>query len=69
MSFLSNQIEMLKKAIENGIVEKEDPILLEQKEGIIDQLFLICQAFGISKSKSQISQEVDKIFADELDIV
>ena len=35
MNYLSKQIEMLKKAIEDGIVKKDDPILLEQKEGII----------------------------------
>lgn len=66
MSYLSIQIEMLKKAIEKGIVEKDNPILREQKEGIIEQQYLICQAFGINKSKTQIDAEINKTFADEL---
>ncbi len=68
MDYLSKQIEMLKEAIQKGIVNKNDPILLEQKECIIDQQFFICQTFGIKKSRTQIGAEIDKIFADELGV-
>ena len=32
MKFIENQIEMLKQAINEGVVSKDSPILLEQKE-------------------------------------
>ena len=68
MYFLCKQIEMLKAAILNGDIKKDDPILLEQKEGIIELLFLMCQVQGTNKTKSQIGAEIDKIFADDLGI-
>lgn len=34
MSFIKSQVEMLKDAIDNGIVTKDSPLVLEQKERI-----------------------------------
>lgn len=68
MSFIKSQIEMLKDAIDNGIVTKDSPLILEQKERIIDMLFDMYSATGVELSKSQIGASVDKIFADILGI-
>lgn len=68
MNYLSKQIEMLKTAIQNGEIGKDDPILIEQKEGIIELLFLVCQARGINNARPQIGAVIDKIFADELGV-
>ena len=39
MSFLEDQIGMLKNAIENGIISKDSPLIQEQKELIIDMMY------------------------------
>lgn len=68
MSFIERQIEMLKDAIEKGIITKDSPLILEQKEGIIDMLFDMYEATGANLSKSEIGARVDKLFADKLDV-
>lgn len=54
MSFIKSHVEMLKDAIDNGIVTKDSPLILEQKERIIDMLFDMYNATGVKLSKSQI---------------
>lgn len=68
MSFIKSQVEMLKDAIDNGIVTKDSTLILEQKERIIDMLFDMYNATGVELSRSQIGASVDKIFADILGI-
>lgn len=68
MSFLENQISMLKNAIENGIISKDSPLIQEQKELIINMMYNMSKFSGANVSKSQIGASVDKAFADELDI-
>ena len=68
MSFLEDQIGMLKNAIENGIISKDSPLIQEQKELIINMMYNMSKFSGANVSKSQIGASVDKAFADELDI-
>ena len=68
MSLIKSQVEMLKDAIDNGIVTKDSTLILEQKERIIDMLFDMYNATGVELSRSQIGASVDKIFADILGI-
>ena len=68
MSFLENQISMLKNAIENGIIRKDCPLIQEQEELIIDMMYNMSKFRGANDTKSQIGASVDKAFADELDI-
>ena len=68
MSFLEDQIGMLKNAIENGIISKDSPLIQEQKELIIDMMYNMSKFSGANDTKSQIGASVDKAFADELDI-
>ena len=68
MSFLEDQIGMLKNAIENGIISKDSPLIQEQKELIINMMYNMSKFSGANDTKSQIDASVDKAFADELDI-
>ena len=68
MSFLEDQIGMLKNAIENGIISKDCPLIQKQKELIINMMYNMSKFSGANVSKSQIGASVDKAFADELDI-
>lgn len=68
MSFIENQISMLKNAIENGIISKDSPLIQEQKELIINMMYNMSKFSGANDTKSQIGASVDKVFADELDI-
>lgn len=68
MSFLENQISLLKNAIENGIIRKDCSLIQEQKKLIIDMMYNMSKFSGANVSKSQIGASVDKAFADELDI-
>ena len=68
MSFLENQISMLKNAIENGIISKDSPLIQEQKELIINMMYNMSKFRGENDAKSRIGASVDKAFADELDI-
>lgn len=68
MSFIKSQVEILKDAIDHGIVAKDSTLILEQKERIIDMLFDMYNATGVELPKSQIGASVDKIFADILGI-
>ena len=68
MSFIERQIEMLKDAIEKGIITKDSPLISEQKEIIIDMLFEMYEAIGANLSKSEIGARVDKLFADKLGV-
>ena len=68
MSFLEDQIGMLKNAIENGIISKDSPLIQKQKELIINMMYNMSKFSGANVSKSQIGASVDKAFADELDI-
>ena len=68
MSFLENQISMLKNAIENGIISKDSPLIQEHKELIINMMYNMSKFSGANDTKSQIGASVDKAFADELDI-
>lgn len=68
MSFLENQISMLKNAIENGIISKDSPLIQEQKELIINMMYNMSKFRGENDTKSRIGASVDKAFADELDI-
>ncbi len=68
MSFLEDQIGMLKNAIENGIISKDCSLIQEQKELIINMMYNMSKFSGANVSKSQIGASVDKAFADELDI-
>ena len=68
MSFLENQISMLKNAIENGIISKDSPLIQEQKELIINMMYNMSKFSEANDTKSQIGASVDKAFADELDI-
>lgn len=68
MSFLEDQICMLKNAIENGIISKDSPLIQEQKELIIDMMYNMSKFRGENDTRSHIGASVDKAFADELDI-
>lgn len=68
MSFLEDQIGLLKNAIENGIISKDCPLIQKQKELIINMMYNMSKFSGANVSKSQIGASVDKAFADELDI-
>lgn len=68
MSFLEDQICMLKNAIENGTIRKDCPLIQEQKKLIIDMLYNMSKFRGANDTRSQIGASVDKAFADELDI-
>ena len=68
MSFLEDQIGMLKNAIENGIISKDCPLIQKQKELIINMMYNMSKFSGANVSKSQIGASVEKAFADELDI-
>ena len=68
MSFLENQISMLKNDIENGIISKDSPLIQEQKELIINMMYNMSKFSGANDTKSKIGASVDKAFADELDI-
>ena len=68
MKFLRNQIEMLKYAIDKGIITKDSPLMLEQKRMIIEMIFEMHNGIKGGPSKSLIGAIIDKLFADELDI-
>lgn len=68
MNFIEKQMEMLKDAVDNGIVSKDSPLLLEQKERIIDLVFTINAGLGITIDKSCLGAIVDKLFADKLGV-
>lgn len=68
MSFLEDQIGMLKNAIENGIISKDSPLIQEQKKLIINMMYNMSKFRGANETESQIGASVDKAFADELDI-
>ena len=68
MSFLEEQIGLIKNAIDNGIISKDCPLIQKQKELIINMMYNMSKFSGANVSKSQIGASVDKAFADELDI-
>lgn len=68
MSFINSQIELLKDAIDKGLVTKDSPLILEQKERIIDMLSEMYNATGVEIPKSQIGSSVDKLFAEILGV-
>lgn len=65
---LNTQVKMLKEAINDGIIDKNGPIIQEQKNGLIDLFYHVNQIRGNDVSKSEIGAIIDKAFADYLDI-
>ena len=57
-----------KKSIDNGVISKDSPLIIEQKEVIIETLFDLHHDKGIEVPKTQIGTYVDKIFADVLEL-
>lgn len=68
MKFLQSQIEVAKNAIDEDIVAKNDSIISEQKEKIIEMIFEMHNGIKGGPSKSKIGAIIDKLFADVLDI-
>ena len=68
MSFLENQISMLKNAIENGIISKDSHLISYHKQLIIYMLDNMFKLAGKTVSMSRTEAYVNKVFADELDI-
>ena len=68
MKFIENQIDMLKQTITDGVVSKDSPILIEQKELIIDFVCEINETMNIETDKSKVGAIVDKCFAELLDV-
>lgn len=66
--YTMKQANLLKEAIDNGIISKDSPLILEQKELLIDILYELAITKGIKTEKETIALEVDKIFADELGV-
>ncbi|MBQ6226769.1 MAG: hypothetical protein IJJ73_10760 [Bacteroidaceae bacterium] len=66
--YIMKQVNLLKEAIENGDISKDSPLILEQKELLIDILYDLAISKGIKTEKETIALEVDKIFADELGV-
>ena len=66
-SFLDVQIELLKKAIQDGTIAKDSPLFEEQKENIIQMIQKSLEIIGIPANLSQIGAEIDKRFAEEFD--
>ena len=66
--YIMKQVILLKEAIENGDISKDSPLILEQKELLIDILYDLAISKGIKTEKETIALEVDKIFADELGV-
>ena len=66
-TILDGQIELLKKAIQGGVITKDSPLLEEQKEGIIQMFGKIFEIIGIPANLSEIEAEVDKRFSEEFD--
>lgn len=66
--YIMKQVNLLKEAIDNGIISKDSPLILEQKELLIDILYELAISKGIKTEKETIALEVDKIFADELGV-
>lgn len=66
--YTMKQANLLKEAIDNGIISKDSPLILEQKELLIDILYELAISKGIKTERGIIGLEVDKIFADELGV-
>ncbi len=69
MDFSIEQVKLLKDALEKGIISRSYPFFQEEKEIIIETQFEIERLKGGSKSKTEIEAIINKLFADELDIV
>ncbi len=66
MNTLKHQVLSLKESIDKGVISKDSPLIIEQKEEIIEILFERHCAKGVEVSKSLLGAYVDKIFADIL---
>jgi hypothetical protein len=68
MSFLEEQIGLIKNAIDNGIISKDSHLISYHKQLIIYMLDDMFKLAGKTVSISRIEAYVNKAFADELDI-
>lgn len=68
MSYLDSQISFLQKAIKNGVITKDCPLLIEQKDSIIEVMARMIESSGYPINRSELGAYVDKRFADELGI-
>ena len=66
-SFIDKQIELLKYAIQEGVISKDSSLLEEQKEKIIQIIGEYYEEKGMPVNYSQIGAEIDKIFAEEFE--
>ena len=66
-NFIEMQIEMLKKAIQDGVIAKDSSLIEDQKEGIVQIIIKFYEIMGLPVNSTQIGAEVDKRFAEEFD--
>ncbi len=66
-SFIEKQIELLKYAIQEGVISKDSSLLEEQKEKIIQIIGEYYEEKGMPVNYSQIGAEIDKRFAEEFE--
>ena len=68
MNYLDKQLKMLKEAINNGTLSKDDNNLSEQKNLIIDRIIKLHRSMGVKVNSTQVELIVNKKFEEELDI-
>lgn len=68
MSFLEEQIGLIKNAIDKGIISKDSHLISYHKQLIIYMMDNMFKLAGTKVSMSRTEAYVNKAFADELDI-
>ena len=63
MTFIDYHIQILKSAVEKGILKKDDPIIKEYVDKVTDYMF---ELTGSIFDRSKVHDEVHKAFADVL---
>ncbi|MCQ2231797.1 MAG: hypothetical protein MJZ30_08125 [Paludibacteraceae bacterium] len=68
MDYLTSQVNVLKEHIESKEIDINHPIIQEQKEGIIDNIYQMHLHMGVDVDRSKIGAIVDKVFAEQLGV-